>query len=341
MSNFYQQLNKDKKIIKESDKKFSSFGEKINKKEIPVENVTEQNKDSAKKLNFLQYQDTTGELSGGKLKKYLWISQHRVLFYRLLVWFLSVFIFISFAFSIWKMFDYLVFGLENDNILYRELTTFVNYNNANQRYSASPIQILSTDNRDSNTGKFDVISELFNPNERFFVEFDFYLDYGDKKTEKQTTFLLPLEYRPVAVMGLDNAEYSDNYNFVIENIRWQRISNHKISDLESWMKERENFIVNDVRFISKVDDNNLAGNFVNFNLINDSAFNYRAPNFIVGLYQSGYLSGVLPLKSNDFFSGENKSFSLRIFANYIFDEIQVYPVINLFDNESYLEPSID
>ena len=324
MPNLYKELNREQF---QDSKSFDANGN-ISKTNIKTE--------KQKSPDFQKYIDTTGELSSKDLKKFLWFTKNRVLLYRLAISGLIAFSAMAFIFSLWKLADYLIYGYQSDQQLYADLASSYDYTGANVRYAPAPLQILSTNTMESGVNKVDAVAEIYNPNDRFMVEFDYSFDFGSATNTVLHAVLMPMQTRPVVLQGLDSNLYGGGADLIISNIKWQRISRHEIDDMTKFLGEHLLFEITDVAFVPT--NGTADANIINFKLTNNSAFNYRAPEFLVGLFQSGSLAQVIPLKLTDFKSLETKNIDLRSFLNGLnASEVEIYPLINLFDKESYTE----
>ena len=339
MKNFYKELNNRDK--RETGTDITSLVEKLTNihKDNDLKNeVEKKDKMVNNKKDIDQYIDTTGELSSKNLKLYLWLSKHKVFFYRFAIVFLIICIILSFGYSIFKISDYAIFGFNEDQIIYQDLATSYDYTGIHPRYSPKPLQILETNILESGINKYDLIAEVYNSNKWFRVEFDYYFIVDGAETQKKHAIFMPSEARPIGILGVESEIYIGSNNFILENVVWKRISRHEISDIDSWMQERMQFQVYDVEFIRAGGSNNLGSHVIKFNVLNNGAFSYKTPLFYIGLYQNNSLIGLMPVQFDNFYALEVKSVDLRSFApNLSVSEIELYPIIDLFDDEVYTQ----
>lgn len=291
------------------------------------------------KPDYTKYQDTTGELSGTDLKRYIWFTKNQVLLYRLLVSFLIAFIVFAFGYSLWGIGNYVALGYWLDQKIYQELGGFYDYTGIHARYGAQPLQVLSVDAIESGVNKFDEIAQLLNPNERFIAEFDYYFDFGGGvSTTRERATLMPLENRPVGEFGLDSGAFGGAGNLVIDNVSWTRVSNHDVTNIQEFLDNHSKFTASSVVFTNSARENAASAHVISFDLTNGSAYSYYAPKFLIGLFQGGALVGVIPWQSDsDFYSLQTKKVDIRSFVtNLNVDQVEVYPLINWFDSESFV-----
>ena len=293
-------------------------------------------KNGAKKPDFTKYQDPTQEFSSQELKYGMWYVRHKALLYKILVGGLAAVDAIFIIFGLWKWGGYLL-GWQNHARLQRNLTSFVNYTGIHPRYGALPVQVAGVQVLPSRENKFDVVAELANANARFLVKFNYYFLIGGAKTPTQKTFLLPGESRPVAVLGVKDG-LAAAPNIVLENVEYERISAHEVTDAKGWQEYRLNFRASDFVFLKSLEQEGQNTDAVKFNLTNDSPYDYVAPDFYVGLLQNGQMVGILPLHLDSLKSLETKPVDLRNFVPGLnITDLSLYPLINVYDEEVYLK----
>lgn len=324
MINFYEQQNRNHN---------PQITEEINGK-------INANKANGNKPSFEKYVDPTDEFGSKQLKWGMWYIRNKIALNRLGIVILSVFIAATFGFSLWKGGLILYYDFFQQPVAEAQLTKATNYSDLNQRLSPQPIQIMDVQILPGGVDKNDAIAELVNPNERYIVYFDYYFNFGAEQSPRQKGFLLPLEVRPIAAMGLDSGWAVGSANLIIENISWRRISNHLIFDVNSWQNERMVFSVSNFVFKQAGTIGGASSNIISFKLTNNSAYSYKDAVFYIGLYQSGSMVGLMKLPVQDLRSLEVRDVDLRSFvSNLVVDEIKLFPAIDLYDKTAYLAPN--
>ncbi len=322
MINFYNQQNRDNYV--------DSHGAGT---PAPVKNG------KPVKANLSKYVDPTGEFGSGQFKWAMWYVKNKVMLYRLAVILLIIFSVTTISFSLWKAVNILVYDLTEKPIIEQQLSASIDYTVLHPRFSPFPIEILNTYVLPGGTERVDALAEVVNPNERYIATFDYYFDFGTTSTARQTAILLPLENKPVAIFGLDSAEYAGGSNFMIENLHWSRVSAHEVADVRSWQEDRLLFNIENFVFGFADSAGEANANSIRFSLKNDTAYGYKNPLFYIGLYQGGTLAGVMKFDLLDFQSLETRQIDLRNFVqNLSVSEIKIFPVIDLYNKEVYLAP---
>jgi len=290
------------------------------------------------KKNYQNYVDPTGEFSSKKLKYSLWFVENKVLFYRVFLIFLVVFIIITWGVSLWWWGRYLLFGLSENSRLYKSLTQFNDFTTTNSLYNPSAISIVNTYVVPGGIESYDSVAEVVNSNNRFLARFDYSFLVNGQKTPKQQGVLLPGENRLLIDFGIKGSAPSTPELF-LENIIWERISNQTIPNTVAWQQDHLSFIVKDFEFVRTESTEGAGAHIIKFKLTNATPYSYANATFYVGLYFQDGLVGVFPLAVNNFKSLETRAVDLRSFvANLQANEVRVFPLINIYDKEVYLKP---
>ncbi len=291
---------------------------------------------ATKKTSFSKYQDPTQEFSSKELKWGFWYVKNKALLYKILIGGLVAVNAFFIIFGLWRWGGFLL-GLQDHLRVQTSLTSFVNYSGIHARYGALPAQVAEIQILPSRENKFDAVAEMANPNNRFLVRFDYYFLAGNAKTPTQKSFLLPGESRPVAGLGIKDG-LAVAPSLILENVEYERISAHEITDTISWQTYRLNFRISDFVFLKSLEQEGQNADAVKFNLTNNSPYDYVAPNFYVGLLQNGQMVGILPLYLDSLKSLETKNIDLRSFVPGLnITELALYPLINVYEEGVYVK----
>ncbi len=291
------------------------------------------------KADVGRFEDVTGEFTKKQFEHSVWFSKHKVLLYKLTVGLMILLSLIFWGISLPQWGDYLINGIVADIKLGNDLVTFPDYTGIHEHYSPKPLQVAGVNTYADGVQSYDLVAEVANPNPNFIVYFDYYFTFGENKTPVQHSFLLAGENRPLVYFGL-KGDYPNGVNLVLDNLAWKRVSTHDIKDAIGWQNDRLNFGVTDFSFTSpQLGEEGVLSNVAIFDFHNNSAYGYRDGEFIVGLMQAGSLAGVMPLKLENFKSQETRAIDLRNFTdNLLISDVQVFPVIDIYQKEAYLAP---
>lgn len=292
------------------------------------------------RADYHSYKDATGDLNSKKLGYGIWYVGHMVWIYRGIVGTLVLLSVVLWGVSLWKWAMYIA-ETQKYTQMRVELTQFPNLTPLHNVFSPQDVQVLSADVLPGGVDKYDAVAEVSNGNEYFMVSFDYQFLLNGQSTESFSAVLLPGEVRPIGVLGLNESALTSDVVPVFENIRWSRINPHQVKRPLDWQSEHLDFTVNNFVFTpSQVGDGALA-HTIAFDLTNNTPYSYFEPTFYVGLYNgANTLVGIVPLTLPGWRSLETKSVDLRSFVrNLQVSTIEVFPLINIYDEAVYLPPS--
>lgn len=290
--------------------------------------------------DYRKYDDTTGEFGTKELGYSLWFVKHKLALYRIVVALL-----IMFSATFWgvSLFKWVFYGGEmlSNKEFEGKLTEFENYGEIQKQFSPEQLIINSTNIFPGGENKFDLVSEVKNPNLRFLAKLKYYYIIGGATTTLQEMVLLPGEENFIAALGVDGSGLEgSNALLQIVDLEWERLSPHVYKNPQEWQNERLNFEVGDFSFSNQMTQSELKVNRIFFILKNSSPFSFKEPKFYIALYDNETLVGIMHLQTPDFRSLEEKKIDLRNFvANLQVQSVKVFPLINLYDQSIYLQPN--
>lgn len=289
---------------------------------------------------FTSYTDPSGEFTTSQLALSLWYVRHKPELYRFAKIGLVIASIALWGYSIWAWGNYIFYTLRRTPDVNRSLAVFPDYSLLAANLAPQAIKIQGVEVFQGGVDKYDVVASLFNPNDRFSVEFDYYFVVEGAQTSRERTFLLPGEERPAASLGIASSNSSFGSPAIrFENVRWQRIDNKKFPSPRRFQEERIQFTTSKVQFSRAEEALGPTAHRVAFDLTNNSAYGYRSLNFYVGLYLQESLVGVMPLNVSNLRSLETRNIDLRSFApNLNITDVRLFPIINVYDPEVYLKP---
>ena len=291
-----------------------------------------------KKPNYEKYVDPTGEFSSKRLKYSLWFTEHEVLLYKFSIASLIIFSIVVWGLSIWWWSGYLNYEL---SIGSRNRKILVNFTPSVSSISFKPTSVAVVDTVITPGGvdKYDISSEVVNPNERFLVSFEYYFLVDGEKTPIQKTTLLPKEDRPIAYFGLKKSQAPGNAILIPQNFSWKRIANTEITDTDAWQREHLNFVVKDFLFTRSESTDGVGSHIITFTLANLSSYSYKAPRFYIALLFQQSLVGLIPIEVSNFKSLEERKIDVRSFVPTVsITDVKVFPLINIYNPEEFLKP---
>lgn len=307
--------------------------------DIPNQNNPVAKPPTPKKPNFQSYVDPTHEFESKDLGRAMWLARHKPDFYKIFFILMILVAVVTWGYVLFAAGNYLIFGYSQDKQLTAESTRFINYTPLKQLYGPADLKISDLLLLPSGTSKVDAVAQVENPNQRWLALVTYHFLSNSPSSTSYKGVALPGQTTLFTALG--QTTDIQNATIAIDDKRWQRIDNHKIPDINTWLHDHLNFVVTDFAYVGAgTDPAAPAAASVRFTFSNDTAYSYRAPRFLVGLYRSQSLVGVLPLEFDSFRSQESKPVDLRLFTqNNSVDSVQVFVLFNIFDDTNYLPPA--
>ncbi|MFA5211618.1 MAG: hypothetical protein WC414_03955 [Patescibacteria group bacterium] len=289
-----------------------------------------------KKTSLEQYQDPSGDFSNQSLKLASWYIKNKETLKKILIGFL---IFFDTIFMIWGLFGigkYLFYdSIITDKILNSMTSDELSVTKIREVYS--PNDLVFKDNKIflGANKKYDLATKIFNPNERWLATVNYRFVFNGGKTEDKTEIILPNQERYFIFYGLEANSQPNNFKIEIINIKWQRINEHKINDITSFVSQRINFSTENLKASRAVDTKNI---FLQFIIVNNSIFAYKQTQFNILFFSDNNLVAVSPIYTNNFLAGERKKIELTSLSDVDkIDEVKIETIINIFDKTVFLD----
>lgn len=279
--------------------------------------------------------DDMDNLSEKELKFGYWFTTHRVKIYQGLLIALIVFDVLLGGYNLFRWGEYATVGFWADQRLTREIARpLINYSLLKEHFSAKPMSVAAN-YFFPGAIKADAAAMVKNSNVDFLVEFDYRFLVSNAPTPWRKGFLLPGEEKPIVEFGIENGALANGAVLDLQNLSWQRISNHKVKDLAGFMAERLNFTTAEV----KTESGALANqDILSFDIGNQSNFNYYQARFLILLDSNGSLSGIEQVVFDGFLAGEKKQVQMFLSSSYsAITSVSVRPDINIFDAKAYIQ----
>lgn len=279
-------------------------------------------------------------LATKQLEVGLWYVEHKQLLRRILYGCLIVVGTISWAYTIYGFAYYIARGMNEDDILARQL---VQANSIGHNYvvevgasalAVSPVEILRSTDK-----KYDLYARVRNDNQRWWAEFDYYFLVEGRQTAKIHGYILPAETKYLLALAQDFTN-PPAAALVIENMNWQRVSAHEIPDWNDYYKKHLAIQTADIKFTSaglSPLSEKLNLNQLSFNAINNTAFNFWEIGFTILLHQGGSLANINHYILNDFMSGQKRFIEISWPGDIgQADRVEIIPEINIMKDDIYI-----
>lgn len=285
---------------------------------------------------------TAEGITAKRLEAGLWFIEHGRQLKNILIYFLVLVSAISWTYAIYGFAYYIARGMAEDEILIKQMAQLNGINHDYvSRIAARDLAIGSVEAIKSSGGKYDLYARLENDNKKWWAEFDYYFMASGARTEKRGGYILPDDFRYLAALAEKLPYYPEDGRLIIENIKWRRINQHKISDWDAYKKEHLNIEISAVKFVpadASPLSEKLGLNQLSFVAANKTAYNYWSAGFVILLYSGGRITGINHYTLEDFMSGKERFVEISWPSDSSrSDSVEIIPEINIMADDIYIK----
>ncbi|PIR47634.1 hypothetical protein COV06_02360 [Candidatus Uhrbacteria bacterium CG10_big_fil_rev_8_21_14_0_10_50_16] len=192
------------------------------------------------------------------------------------------------------------------------------------------VQILPTQ------GKFDVLAMITNPNADHVAQVRYRIVYDDRETEERTAILLQETTMPLVAFNVDQPR-PRNPRVLIDQVEWWRIDAHAVPDPIAWKQARLNIAFDNLQQDTGLQIGDQVVSRTLADITNKTGFGYYSIDVFVLLKRGGSVIGVNRTVMSNLLPREERPFQLDWFGGSpVAQTIEVYPIVNLFDDSVYL-----
>lgn len=295
-------------------------------------------KKDKKKDKLSQYVDPTGELPTSELKIAEWYVKHKFLLKKIGTGILAAWCVATVGYSLAYWGYYFAFGYwQDEQMMARQAVELENYDNLKPLYQPQALSFGQTEIYNSVSEQLnDLVVQVTNPNERWLAGVEYKFVYDNGETETVRTIVFPKTVRPLAYFGLKSS-FPSNAKIAVEQVVWKRLNPHYYPDVDSFMKERLKFSIENFKFTPASRTQGVPANKLEFDLKNNSAYGFWEADFYLELIDNGGRVGIIYFPVEKFKTGEVRNLDLRSFVSGIsVSELALHPVMNIFDKEEYI-----
>lgn len=185
--------------------------------------------------------------------------------------------------------------------------------------------------------QYDFLAKIQNPNERWRADISYTFGYFDDEEWKQA-FILPQEERLVFELGVGLEGSASNFNFIIRDIKWQKLDPRLVPDYSVFAGERLNFEIKDLRYNTAGQLGTSGFNQAAFSITNNSIYNYRDLGLLAVLWQGNKIVGVNYLVIERLMSERTEKVEMYFFERLpSVNRVEVLPYVDIFDKSVYIE----
>ncbi len=290
-----------------------------------------------------RYEDVTGEFTSGELKWGEWYVRHKILLRKISIGLLSAWCVVTLGYGLGYFIYYFSYGyFQDQQMASQQLLELSNLKNTRALFQAKELQVGRVEMYNSVSEEtYDFVARVSNPNDRWIAIVNYKFSFSGGETDTLKTIILPQSQRPLAYFGFESTGYPTGVKLLIENVKWKNINIHSIPDVAGFIADRANFPVENFQFIRASASQGIPSNMIEFDMLNDTAYNFWEPSFYIELINQNRTVGLIYFVASEFRSQEIRSVDLRSYVNNLeVSDIKVWPVLNVFDSGQYMPVSI-
>ena len=268
----------------------------------------------------------------------LWWVEHRAGLKRIGIGIFIVVDVLLLAFVFWNLIDAYILKIDQEQQAVSSLTVAnqTDLHGYTTSSAAQPLGIGDATVFSTATNKYDVYSELNNPNADWWAEFHYTFTDGATSTPDRTGFILPSEQKPVIEFAFASTASLSNPQLVLSTIAWHRVDHHQIPDYQKWSADRLGL---DIQNPTYATDTSVATHTLyrsTFTVKNTTAFSFYQPVFYLLLKQGSRVVGVNRTTLATLTSGASQDVVVNWFGDVPTNgQIDVHPEINIFDPSAF------
>jgi len=270
------------------------------------------------------------QISDKQIERSLWFIQHKALIKKIIISLLIITILGLYGFSLFKFINIKI-GDSQNNLDTTQLK--IDLSGWKERNQIKELIIVNKDIINLGGNKFDVVVEIKNPNERVALsELKYKFIYDQQESEEKNTFLLPGGSKKLIDFDVESNKIIRDVEIEIINTDWERLSPTETEKLKNNI-----FTIRDEKI--HLNSQNNARNWVEFEVTNNSPYNWQQTKFYVSLYLGTKLIAINEIKTEKFYSSEQKNLKTSWFQkipSYI--TVNIIGETNLLDPENYIDP---
>jgi hypothetical protein len=199
--------------------------------------------------------------------------------------------------------------------------------------SGSVIVLETTDNR------LDMVVDLENPNEQWWVEFNYRFNVSGEQTPVRNGFVMPASKGTITELGFSPKNRGGaSGQLVVDNIRWHRVDPGEVrGQYKAYEADRFNVAFENTKFSQDLVIGSRQIGRTSFDVVNRGSYGYWAMGLVVRLYRGTTVVAVNKITLPRVVPGETRHIEIDWFEKLSsITKTEIIPEINFLDPESYL-----
>jgi len=272
----------------------------------------------------------SGDVSLKQLSFGLWYLRHRRLFYSILIGILATLAIAGWIYGFYGLGRYFIFDRNQDRQSLLEIAqNGVNLlaGRSNQPLSFSDVKVLGNN-------PSDLLAEVYNPNSRTAVYFNYSFVANGQVLIQREGFVLPGQRKYLSAR-IQQVPAGAAVQLVISQAFWQKINARQIPDWPAFLASHDQLTITD-RQISLAGLGGQSVSQVKFRLENKTAYGYWSVPILMLVYQGDNLIGINELVLAKIKSGESRAIGFSWPGLSGADRLEVVTMVDYLNSNNYL-----
>lgn len=243
-------------------------------------------------------------------------------------------------FGLWVFVDYYLFKYVDEQ---KMIGAFLRGGElASSVRTQAPADILVREPILLSSGKtFDILTFVKNPNPNFVARITYHFQMEGKATEARSVNILHGSETPVAEFGVEGGK-PRSAGFIMDNVEWSRINPKIIPYPVAWKEDRLGFKEKEIAHDPAFKIGGQTVGRTTFTLTNATGFGYREVDLYIVLKRGGAPVGVNRTVVTNINPLEEKFVQIDWFSSTSSaNQVDIYPIVDIFDPEAYLASSAE
>lgn len=189
-------------------------------------------------------------------------------------------------------------------------------------------------------GAYDMYAVVENPNGEWYATYTYSFESSTGTTTPIEGVIMPNETRYLVALNLATSARPSGAVLAIDELAWHRIDRHDVADIDAFLAERSNFVVDASAYAVDVTLADESIGRSTFTVRNATPYAYFRPTFTVLLKKGGTVVGINQVTISEFLAGETRETAVHWFgAVPSGGTVELVPTIDYFDDAVYMDPS--
>ncbi len=203
-----------------------------------------------------------------------------------------------------------------------------------QNLSTSNVSVYTTTD-----SRLDMSVEVTNPNDHWWVEFNYRFNVSGELTPMQKGYVLPSSKQIITELGWTPTQKGGRTaTLVVDNVRWHRLDPTQVQGPYSeYAQKRLDVTFDDLKYDTDIQIGNKRVGQTSFTLDNHSGYGYWGLDLILRLYRGNSIVAINKITLDKVSPGEKRPVQVVWFENLpSITKTEIIPQVNLLDAGAFL-----